>query len=223
MQVETPPPGTAAAAATAAAQPPRWRQRPPSPLRPPQQAPLDPSAVGGGGGARRSDSSADGRPDGRRRPAAAPPPPPPPPEPLGGARPAITACATRRSGAAGAAGGARIGRGGRILFDRAGGSKRNYKHPCWPPLLEHAMRTGRMGAPVEFAKLLEPQPNPDEAWRQNRPLKIKQGPKLFDFAWIPKPDLLPPQGGSGAGPSAPNGTSEESRKRKEPDTPANGP
>jgi len=87
------------------------------------------------------------------------------------------------------------------------------------------MKTGRMDAPVEFAKLLEPSPNPDEAWRQNRPLKIKQGPKLFDFAWIPKPDLLPPQGGAAAaaGPAAPNGTAEESRKRKETGPPADGP
>ena len=127
----------------------------------------------------------------------------------------------------------RIGRGGRILFDRGGGSRRNYKHSCLPPLLEHAMRTGRMGDSVEFSRLLEPvEPNPDEAWRQNRPIRIKQGPKLFDFAWIPKPELLPPQGGGGgggagaeaaaAGPSAPGGTADTlaGSKRKEPEPPA---
>jgi len=85
----------------------------------------------------------------------------------------------------------RIGRGGRVLFDRSGGSSRNYKHVCFPPLLQHVMRTGRMGAP----SLLEPQVDPDEAWRQNRPLKIPRGPKLFDFAWLPKPELLPPRDG----------------------------
>ena len=83
----------------------------------------------------------------------------------------------------------RIGRGGRVLFDRSGGSSRNYKHVCFPPLLQHVMRTGRMGAP----SLLEPQVDPDEAWRQNRPLKIPRGPKVFDFAWLPKPELLPPR------------------------------
>ena len=84
----------------------------------------------------------------------------------------------------------RIGRGGRVLFDRGGGSSRNYKHVCFPPLLQHVMRTGRMGAPA----LLEPKVDPDEAWRQNRPLKIPRGPKVFDFAWLPKPELLPPRG-----------------------------
>lgn len=84
----------------------------------------------------------------------------------------------------------RIGRGGRVLFDRSGGSSRNYKHVCFPPLLQHVMRTGRMGAPA----LLEPKVDPDEAWRQNRPLKIPRGPKVFDFAWLPKPELLPPRG-----------------------------
>ena len=83
----------------------------------------------------------------------------------------------------------RIGRGGRVLFDRSGGSSRNYKHVCFPPLLQHVMRTGRMGAP----SLLEPRVDPDEAWRQNRPLKIPRGPKVFDFAWLPKPELLPPR------------------------------
>ena len=81
-----------------------------------------------------------------------------------------------------------------MLFDRGGGSSRNYKHVCWPPLLQHVMQTGRMGPP----SLLEPQVDPDEAWRQNRPLKIPRGPVLFDFAWLPKPELLPPRGSAPA-------------------------
>jgi len=126
----------------------------------------------------------------------------------------------------------RIGRGGRVLFDRGGGSSRNYKHVCWPPLLAHVMQTGRMGPP----SLLEPQLDPDEAWRQNRPLKIAKGPVLFDFAWLPKPELLPPQGSAPAAeppPAAPtggeaNGTVDAdaaagARKRKSPETPINGP
>ena len=40
--------------------------------------------------------------------------------------------------------------------------------------------------------------DPDEAWRQNRPLKIPRGPVLFDFAWLPKPELLPPRGSAPA-------------------------
>ena len=37
--------------------------------------------------------------------------------------------------------------------------------------------------------MLEQHLDPDEAWRQGRPLKIVNGPLLFDFNWLPKPDF----------------------------------
>lgn len=97
----------------------------------------------------------------------------------------------------------RVGRGGRIIFDRDGGSYRQYRQSCWTPvladpqrvanrseqLLRHILSTGRTCSPSALERHLDP----DEAWRQNRPLKIKQGPLLFDFKWLPRPQFVPSQ------------------------------
>jgi hypothetical protein len=95
----------------------------------------------------------------------------------------------------------RVGRGGRVVFDRGGGSCRQYSR--WTPsladpwrtaqrseqLLHHILSTGRVCSP----SLLERHVDPDDAWRHNKPLKIKQGPLLFDFKWLPRPELVPSQ------------------------------
>lgn len=97
----------------------------------------------------------------------------------------------------------RVGRGGRVIFDRDGGSCRQYRHSRWTPsladprraaerseqLLHHILSTGRICSP----SLLERHVDPDDAWRQNKPLKVKQGPLLFDFKWLPRPQLVPSQ------------------------------
>ncbi len=108
---------------------------------------------------------------------------------------------------------ARIGRGGRVLFDRGGGGGRRYRPVCWAlpghdaenaaepsasspatsqrsnahqnAVLQHMFQTGR-ACPQP---MLEQHLDPDEAWRQGRPLKIVNGPLLFDFNWLPKPDF----------------------------------
>ena len=90
---------------------------------------------------------------------------------------------------------ARIGRGGRVLFDRpdddAGGLAfgryrplpGGFKGSASHELLSSALRTGR---PCKRARL-EGHLNADEAWRQNAPLRIVRGAEpLFDFGSIPK-------------------------------------
>lgn len=96
----------------------------------------------------------------------------------------------------------RVGRGGRLLFDRGGGSCQQYERSGWTPapaskqrseaLLRHVLATGRVCPPA----LLERHLDPDEAWRKNAALKIKQGPLLYDFNWLPKPELVPSRSGA---------------------------
>jgi len=47
-------------------------------------------------------------------------------------------------------------------------------------LLRHILSTGRICPP----SLVERHLDADEAWRQNRPLKVKSTPLLFDFAGL---------------------------------------
>ena len=53
--------------------------------------------------------------------------------------------------------------------------------------MQQVLESGRMCAP----HLLERGVDPDSAWRRNEPLPIKHGPLLFDFRWLPKPQLVP--------------------------------
>ncbi|KOO23443.1 enhancer of polycomb-like 2 [Chrysochromulina tobinii] len=44
--------------------------------------------------------------------------------------------------------------------------------------------------------------DPDAAWRRNEPVPIKRGPLLFDFSWLPKPQLGPAADGPAVAPPA---------------------
>ena len=100
-------------------------------------------------------------------------------------------------------------------------------------------KTSRLRAPGTTARvcaphLLEKQLDPDAAWRRNEPLPIKHGPLLFDFKWLPKPQLVPSKaeaaaangsadGDSGAAQGAPAASSLAGKKRKAAEEPtANG-
>jgi len=110
----------------------------------------------------------------------------------------------------------RIGRGGRVIFDRGGRGGGVYIRSCMPrhfgdpasnlpPLLAHVLMHGRLRAPVLRAEQMDP----DAAWRQNRPLQIKRSPLLFDFKSLPKPDLVGDSEGDSCLPAADDGVSTE--------------
>ena len=44
--------------------------------------------------------------------------------------------------------------------------------------------------------------DPDAAWRRNEPVPIKRGPLLFDFSWLPTPQLGPAADGPAVAPPA---------------------
>jgi len=115
----------------------------------------------------------------------------------------------------------RVGRGGRIIFDRGGGGCWQYKHSYWTPatnqerserLLQHVLATGRVCPPA----LLERHLDPDEAWRANKPLQIKHGPLLYNFDWLPKPDLVPSLASDAMGSSNEGGSNVSLRPDSEP-------
>jgi len=87
-----------------------------------------------------------------------------------------------------------------MIFDR-GFSCRQYKRSFWTPasnqqrserLLQHILTTGLV-CPLA---LLEKNHNPDDAWKKNMPLRTKQGPLLFNFKWLSKPNLVAPRLGA---------------------------
>jgi hypothetical protein len=61
--------------------------------------------------------------------------------------------------------------------------------------LRQILQSGRICVP----HLLEHGVDPDAAWRRNEPLPIKQVPLLFDFKWLPKPQLVPSKAQQAAG------------------------
>jgi len=64
--------------------------------------------------------------------------------------------------------------------------------------LSHMLTSGR----VCPDHLLEEGMDPDAAWRRNEPVPIKRGPLLFDFSWLPKPQLGPAADGPAVAPPA---------------------
>ena len=80
--------------------------------------------------------------------------------------------------------------------------------------LSQILQSGRICAP----HLLDQGVDPDAAWRRNEPLPIRHGPLLFDFSWLPKPQLVPSKAEEEA--AAADGAPLVGKKRKAADEPA---
>ena len=119
------------------------------------------------------------------------------------------------SAGAGAGTDASAGAGGsadrpRVSWSDGGASGEGGARPPRPSLSAAAvaamLQSGRACPPAMLDEGLDP----DAAWRRNEPVPIKRGPLLFDFSWLPKPQLVP----SANGPSDAEGGAVVGQKRK---------